>query len=304
MLVGLSIRDVVLISALDLTLGRGLTALTGETGAGKSIVLDALGLALGAKADAGLVRAGTALASAAAIFSLAPTDATFDLLEEKGLSADRSEDLILRRQVSADGRSRAFINDQATSVAVLREVGARLIEIHGQHETAGLLDPKTHRPLLDEFGRCRPQLDAVAAAWTTLRDARAPPPGAASLLWSSPALSAAQFAGMVVSPTLTGTSLTLAVNVPPGTYAFVLTATLVGVSASSTILVTVSQAPRNGFVRATPANGVALSTSYSVSAEGWTGDAAVRSTGEGRRDLGRSLYGCMADSRCPSGIVW
>ena len=108
----------------------------------------------------------------------------------------------------------------------------------------------------------------------------------------------------MVSPTLTGTSLTLAVNVPPGTYAFVLTATLVGVSASSTILVTVSQAPRNGFVRATPANGVALSTSYSVSAEGWTGDAAVRSTGEGRRDLGRSLYGCMADSRCPSGIVW
>ena len=173
MLVGLSIRDVVLISVLDLTLGRGLTALTGETGAGKSIVLDALGLALGAKADAGLVRAGAAQASAAAIFSLSPSDPTFDLLEEKGLSADRSEDLILRRQVSADGRSRAFINDQATSVGVLREVGARLIEIHGQHETAGLLDPKTHRPLLDEFGRCRPQLDLVSAAWTTLRDARA-----------------------------------------------------------------------------------------------------------------------------------
>ena len=173
MLVGLSIRDVVLISALDLTLGRGLTALTGETGAGKSIVLDALGLALGAKADAGLVRAGAAQASAAAIFSVEPTNPVFDLLEEKGLAADRSEDLILRRYISADGRSRAFLNDQATSVAVLREVGASLIEVHGQHQTAGLLDPKTHRPLLDEFGRCRPQLDAVAAAWTALRDARA-----------------------------------------------------------------------------------------------------------------------------------
>jgi len=173
MLVGLSIRDVVLISTLDLTLGRGLTALTGETGAGKSIVLDALGLALGAKADAGLVRVGAAQASAAAMFALGPDDPIFDLLEEKGLTADRSEDLILRRQVSADGRSRAFVNDQATSVAVLREVGARLVEVHGQHETAGLLDPKTHRAQLDAFGRCRPQLDAVASAWATLRDARA-----------------------------------------------------------------------------------------------------------------------------------
>ena len=172
MLVGLSIRDVVLIEALDLAPGAGLTALTGETGAGKSIVLDALGLALGAKGDSGLVRSGAAQASATAIFTLATDDPLFDLLEEKGLPADRGEDLMLRRQLSADGRSRAFVNDQATSVTVLREIGARLVEVHGQHETVGLLDPRSHRALLDAFGRCQPQLAGCADAWTTLKDAR------------------------------------------------------------------------------------------------------------------------------------
>ena len=159
MLIGLWIRDVVLIEALDLSIGPGLTVLTGETGAGKSIILDALGLATGARADAGLVRRGAAQA-AASRRSLRPRrpHPVWDLLEEKGLSYARDEDLVLRRTLSADGRSRAFVNDQATGVGVLKEVGEALLEVHGQHETVGLLDARTHRPLLDAFGA----LSAVA----------------------------------------------------------------------------------------------------------------------------------------------
>src|SRR3954465_326278 len=116
MLIGLSIRDVVLIESLDLAIGPGLTALTGETGAGKSIILDALGLATGARADAGLVRRGAAQAAASAVFAPAPDPRVWALLEEKGLSYGVDEDLVLRRTLSSDGRSRAFINDQATGV--------------------------------------------------------------------------------------------------------------------------------------------------------------------------------------------
>ncbi|MGZ6020469.1 MAG: AAA family ATPase, partial [Phenylobacterium sp.] len=119
MLIGLWIRDVVLIEALDLSIGPGLTVLTGETGAGKSIILDALGLAVGARADAGLVRRGAAQAAASAVFAPSPDHPVWDLLEEKGLSYARDEDLVLRRTLSADGRSRAFVNDQATGVGVL-----------------------------------------------------------------------------------------------------------------------------------------------------------------------------------------
>ncbi|HTK33942.1 MAG TPA: DNA repair protein RecN [Caulobacteraceae bacterium] len=173
MLIGLTIRDVVLIEALDLALGEGLTALTGETGAGKSIVLDALGLATGARAEAGLVRRGANQASAAAVFALPPDHPVWTYLEEKGLPADPTEDLVLRRQLSADGRSRAFVNDQAAGVAVLREIGTMLLEVHGQHETVGLLDPKTHRALLDGFGDCGEALSATEAAWNGLRIARA-----------------------------------------------------------------------------------------------------------------------------------
>jgi len=170
MLIGLGIRDVVLIEALDLSIGPGLTALTGETGAGKSIILDALGLAVGARADAGLVRRGTSQAVATAIFALAPDHAVWAYLDEKGLSYARDEDLVLRRALGADGRSRAFVNDQATSVGVLKDLGGLLLEVHGQHETVGLLDPRTHRPLLDAFG----QLDtgSVASAWSAWRAAR------------------------------------------------------------------------------------------------------------------------------------
>ncbi|MET3664505.1 DNA repair protein RecN [Caulobacter sp. 1776] len=171
MLIGLSIRDVVLIESLDLAIGEGLTALTGETGAGKSIILDALGLATGARADAGLVRRGAAgHASATAIFALPADHPAFAYLDDKGLDYARDEDLVLRRQLSPDGRSRAFVNDQATSVGVLKDLGGLLLEVHGQHETVGLLDPKTHRGLLDAFGGVA--VSAVAAAWSGWRAAR------------------------------------------------------------------------------------------------------------------------------------
>ncbi|MFI4965267.1 MAG: DNA repair protein RecN [Caulobacterales bacterium] len=172
MLIGLWIRDVVLIEALDLSIGPGLTVLTGETGAGKSIILDALGLAVGARADAGLVRRGAQQAAASAVFAPPPTHPVWDLLEEKGLSYARDEDLVLRRTLSADGRSRAFVNDQATGVGVLKEVGEALLEVHGQHETVGLLDARTHRPMLDAFGGLEARARAVAEGWRGWRAAR------------------------------------------------------------------------------------------------------------------------------------
>jgi len=172
MLIGLSIRDVVLIESLDLAFGEGLTALTGETGAGKSIILDALGLATGARGDASLVRRGTAQANVTAIFAPDPRDMVWAFMDEKGLSFARDEDLVLRRLLTADGRSRAFVNDQATSVGVLRELGARLMEVHGQHETVGLLDARTHGALLDDFGDCASQIAVCAAAWNAWRAAR------------------------------------------------------------------------------------------------------------------------------------
>ena len=172
MLIGLGVRDVVLIERLDLAFGPGLTALTGETGAGKSIILDALGLASGRRADAGLVRTGAETASATAIFAPGQGHAVWSILEEKGLAYTPDEDLVLRRTLSADGRSRAFVNDQPATVAVLRELGAMLLEVHGQHETVGLLDAATHRPLLDTFGDLAPELSACAEAWSVWRAAR------------------------------------------------------------------------------------------------------------------------------------
>jgi len=173
MLIGLGIRDVVLIDALDLSIGPGLTALTGETGGGKSIILDALGLATGARADAGLVRQGRPQASASAFFTPARDHPVWAYLDEKGLGYEPDEDLVLRRQLSADGRSRAFVNDQPASVGVLRDLGAMLLEVHGQHETVGLLDARTHRPLLDAFGALAAETSAVAATWRAWREAAA-----------------------------------------------------------------------------------------------------------------------------------
>lgn len=171
MLTRLSIRDVVLVDALDLEVESGLTVLTGETGAGKSIILDALGLALGGRGEAGLVRAGAKQAVATAVFSAPDDPDLIALIVEKGFDAEPGEDLILRRVVSADGRSRAYVNDQPAGVAALREIGSRLVEVHGQHETVGLLDWKTHRALLDAYGGLAPQLGGVATAHETLKAA-------------------------------------------------------------------------------------------------------------------------------------
>jgi DNA repair protein RecN (Recombination protein N) len=173
MLIGLWIRDVVLIEALDLSIGPGLTALTGETGAGKSIILDSLGLAVGARAEAGLVRQGSAQAAVSAVFAPPADHPVWQVLEEKGLSYARDEDLVLRRTLSADGRSRAFVNDQATGVGVLREIGEALLEVHGQHETVGLLDSRRHRPMLDAFGGLDAQRESLSARWEAWRAARA-----------------------------------------------------------------------------------------------------------------------------------
>ena len=153
MLTALAIRDVVLIEALDLEFASGLGALTGETGAGKSILLDALGLALGARAESGLVRNGSAQAVVTASFDLPADHAVAELLQENGLEAEPGEPLVIRRIVKADGGSRAFVNDQPASAAMLRELGAFLVEIHGQHDDRGLLNPRAHRALLDTFGR-------------------------------------------------------------------------------------------------------------------------------------------------------
>lgn len=171
MLTALSIRDIVLVEALDLEVEGGLTVLTGETGAGKSIILDALGLALGARADAGLVRAGTKQASATAVFTAPDDPALIALITERGFDVAAGEDLILRRTLAADGRSRAFVNDQPAGVTALREIGQALVEVHGQHETVGLLDWKTHRALLDTYGGLQPQLDGVARAADRLKAA-------------------------------------------------------------------------------------------------------------------------------------
>ncbi|WBO22246.1 DNA repair protein RecN [Sphingomonas abietis] len=153
MLIRLAIRDVVLIEALDLDFSAGLGALTGETGAGKSILLDSLGLALGARADSGLVRHGADRAVVTASFDVSEDSVVTGLLADNGLEGEPGEPLIVRRIVKADGGSRASINDQPVSAALLRELGTRLVEIHGQHDDRGLLNARGHRALLDAFGR-------------------------------------------------------------------------------------------------------------------------------------------------------
>lgn len=178
MLIALAIRNVVLIEALDLEFSGGLGVLTGETGAGKSILLDSLGLALGARADSALVRHGAGQASVSATFepgALAPRIAA--LVAEAGIEIDPAEPILIRRTLKADGGSRAFLNDQPCSAALLREVGAALVEIHGQHDDRGLLNPVGHRALLDMFGRCdtaavRKTHDAWVVARRALEQAR------------------------------------------------------------------------------------------------------------------------------------
>ena len=169
MLTALSIRDVVLIERLDLSFGPGLTVLTGETGAGKSILLDSLGLALGARADAGLVRLGAEHASVTACFAPPAGHPVHGLLEAQGLletqGLETEDEIVLRRTVGRDGRSRAFINDQPVGVALLRRAGALLVEVQGQHEQFGLADAAGHAALLDAFGVAEPLGRAVREAW-------------------------------------------------------------------------------------------------------------------------------------------
>ena len=171
MLVALSIRDVVLISSLNLTLEPGLTVLTGETGAGKSILLDSLGLALGTRADAGLLRDGAEQASVTAAFEVAPDHPALALLGEQAIDCEDGA-LVLRRRLGQDGRGRAFINDQPVSVGLLRQVGDLLVEVQGQFEQRGLLDQATHREWLDSFGDLLPLRRECQAAWTAWRDAQ------------------------------------------------------------------------------------------------------------------------------------
>lgn len=172
MLSRLSIRDVVLIERLELEFVSGLGVLTGETGAGKSILLDSLGLALGARAEARLVRHGADQATVTAEFDLRPDHPAYALLNEHGLAL-AGEPLMLRRQLGVDGRSRAFINDQSVSVGLLRQVGEELVEIHGQFDNQRLLNPATHLGLLDAHGGHERLGGEVRAAFHAWREAAA-----------------------------------------------------------------------------------------------------------------------------------
>jgi len=174
MLTALSIRDVVLIERLDLSFHSGLSVLTGETGSGKSILLDALGLALGMRAEQRLVRHGAARAAVTAAFEVGAGHPVHALLEEHGLAVPDGE-LVLRRVLGADGRSKAFVNDQPVSVQLLKEAGKSLVEIHGQFESQRLLNAAQHRELLDAYGGLGGDLDKVRgvhAAWVETARAR------------------------------------------------------------------------------------------------------------------------------------
>jgi DNA repair protein RecN (Recombination protein N) len=167
MLIRLSIRDIVLIERLDIEFAGGLAVLTGETGAGKSILLDAFALALGARGEAGLVRHGAEQGQVTAAFELDESHPARTILTENGIATE--DPLLLRRAQLADGRTRAFVNDQPVSVQVLKSLGASLVEIHGQHDERALVDAASHRRLLDAYGRIEPQADALAAAWKIWR---------------------------------------------------------------------------------------------------------------------------------------
>jgi DNA repair protein RecN (Recombination protein N) len=171
MLTSLAIRDIVLIERLDLEFAAGLCVLTGETGAGKSILLDAVGLALGGRADRGLVRQGAARGSVSAVFTDLGDGRVQRLLAEHGIEAE--DELVLRRLVAADGRSRAFVNDQPISSGLLRRLGELLVEVHGQHEQQALLEPAVQRGLLDHHGRLAPLVAELRAAWQDWRAAEA-----------------------------------------------------------------------------------------------------------------------------------
>ena len=171
MLTHITIRDLAIVDSLELELAGGLTVLTGETGAGKSIIVDALTLVAGNRADAGQVRAGAARAEVAASFDTGHMpEALHAILEDAAIEADG--ELLLRRVINADGRSRAFINGQAVPVQMLKEVAGFLLEVHGQHEFQSLVRPAAQRDLLDTYGRLEDRSRAVReahAAWRSLQ---------------------------------------------------------------------------------------------------------------------------------------
>lgn len=172
MLSHLSIRDVVLVERLELEFQNGFSVLTGETGAGKSILLDALGLTTGARAEARLVRNGAERANVSAVFDLREDHAVRHQLSEQGIETV-GEPVILRRVLNADGRSRAFANDQAISIGLLKDVGAQLVEVHGQFDNQRLMRPESHRMLLDSFSGASELIDGVRAAYAGWRDVMA-----------------------------------------------------------------------------------------------------------------------------------
>ncbi|QTL02707.1 DNA repair protein RecN [Aquabacter sp. L1I39] len=171
MLSSLSIRDIVLIEKLDLALSDGLTVLTGETGAGKSILLDSLSLALGGRGDGGLVRHGESKGQVTAVFDLPLDHPARALLAEAEIPSDEGE-IVIRRVQMADGRTRASINEQPVSVQTLRVLGTLLVELHGQHADRALVEPASHRALLDAFGGLAPAAAEVSRLWRTWRDTR------------------------------------------------------------------------------------------------------------------------------------
>lgn len=168
MLGSLRISNVVLIDQLEIEFKTGLCALTGETGAGKSILLDSLGLAIGARAESGLVRKGADQANVTAIFEVPNDHIAKTILEDQGLEFDQT--LMLRRSLGKDGRSRAFINDQPVSAGMLRQIGESVLEIHGQFDTRGLFDPKNHRILLDDYIGADNTLEELWTAYKTEQD--------------------------------------------------------------------------------------------------------------------------------------
>ena len=170
MLTALHIQDFVLIDQVSLPLQTGLTALTGETGAGKSILLDALGLAIGGRAERGAIRQGAERGVVSATFEPGGDHEIWNFLEENGLDTE-DDQIILRRVQTANGKSRAFINDQPVSIGLLRQAGASLLEIHGQHDGQGFLTASTHRALLDEFGGLGRGVKKVADLWAAWREA-------------------------------------------------------------------------------------------------------------------------------------
>jgi DNA repair protein RecN (Recombination protein N) len=171
MLIGLSVRDIVLIDRLELTFEAGLTALTGETGTGKSILLEALGLALGGRGDAALVAPGAPGATVSAEFALEGDHPALAVLAEQGLAPEEEGRLLLRRQLTGEGRSRAFVDDQPVSVGLLRRLGDALVEVQGQFGERGLLDRAGHRALLDAYGGHGQAARRVAEAWREWRQA-------------------------------------------------------------------------------------------------------------------------------------